>query len=102
MKPPLTKEGCKSLAFYSISACIILVVLLSIISIWDLASSETGFRLLYSLLVILAGVLIFTVVNVLFIFSEQEEDSEEEESEKSTISRALRKAKLGDDDTQQG
>jgi len=99
MKPPLTKEGCKSLAFYSITACIILSVLLSIISIWDLASSETGFRLLYSLLVILAGVLIFTVVNALFIFSDQENDAEEEEPEKSTISRALRKAKLGDDDT---
>ena len=102
MKPPLTKEGCKSLAFYSISACIILAVLLSIIWIWDLASSETGFRLMYSMFVILGGVLIFTVVNVLFIFSDQEDDAEEEEPEKSTISRALRKAKLGDDDAQQG
>lgn len=53
---------------------------------------------MYSLFSILGGILIFTVVNVLFILSEQEDDSGEEEPEKSTISRALRKAKLGEDD----
>ncbi len=97
MKTPLTKEGCKTLAFYSISACIVLTVLLLIISIWDLTTSKTGFRLMYSLFAILGGILIFTVVNVLFILPDQEGSEGEEDVNDSTISRALREAKMGEE-----
>ena len=96
MKPPFTKDGCKTIAFYSISICIALTVLLSIISIWNLTSSEILIRLVYSLFTILGGILIFTVINVLFILSEQDEILDEKTSSESTISRALKDAKIGD------
>jgi hypothetical protein len=92
MKLPLTQEGCKFFAFYSISISIIITVVLALLSIWDVTTTEVGSRLMYSLYAILGGILIFTVTNLFFILSDQS-GSSDGTLPKSGLSDSLRKAK---------
>lgn len=95
MKLPLTKEGCKFFAFYSITICIIITVTLSLLSIWDVTTTAVGSRLMYSLYAILGGILIFTLTNLLFILSDQQEIADET-LPGSGLSDALKAAKQRD------
>jgi len=103
MKLPLTKEGCKTLSFYSIAISIVLTVLLSLLSIWEITTSEVGSRLMYSLYTILGGIIVFTFINFLFVIVEQDRESwqasaDEPSASKSTMADALKKAKQRDTD----
>jgi len=103
MKLPLTKEGCKTLSFYSIAITIVLTVVLALLSIWDITTTTVGSRLMYSLYTILGGIIVFTFVNLLFVLADQvnvsgQASAEQQPAPKSTMSDALKKAKQRDTD----
>lgn len=99
MTPPLTREGCKLVSFWSISAAIAISVGLVLLSVWDVTSFEVGRRLMYSLIALLVGVLLFALVNFLFVLSEEPGAAGSSSlAPPRPLGDALRKAKLSSDE----
>ena len=62
----LNPKKVRSFTFYTITACVILSVIVSILAIWDFAKTDAFWRMIATFAVIALGSAIFSFINNVF------------------------------------
>lgn len=62
----LNQKKVRTFTFYTITACVILSVIVSILAIWDFAKTDAFWRMIATFAVIALGSAIFAFINNIF------------------------------------
>ena len=62
----LNPKAVRSFTFFTITACVILSVIVSILAIWDFAKTDAFWRMIATFAVIASGSAIFAFINNIF------------------------------------